>query len=776
MKKIYLLLSLLSLFLCKLNAQLVVFSDDYAAGVSFAAFGGSVNTLSIDASQHHSGTASLKIPVTTGYTGGALVAATAQDLSMYNALTFWAKNDMPSFKLDGVGIANNAVTTVFACERNGVSLSATWTKYYIPIPVASKLTAETGLFHFAEGSGEGAYNIWIDDIQYENVTGGIIGTPTAAIATETQAKEVGATFSPNGCTSTYPVNSIDQQMQTSKAFFTWTTSPTGIASFDATGTGTALAPGSTSITGKLGAVNAAGTLTLNVTAVVAPTIAAPTPTTVAADVKSLFSGAYTNIPVETWSTSWSSCCNTLTDLQIAGNATKKYDLFHFAGVEFINTGVDGTVYDKMHIDVWTPETAKPFSIRLVDFNGAHSEADVTKTPASKTWVSYDIPLSDFTTLAGKSKLSQILFLVAPNTTGTFFIDNVYFYKSGSVPPPTVPTVAAPTPPARSAGDVISLFSGAYTDLGATNWFPDWGQTTVVSELPIATNPTKKYVNFNFQGVQFASAINASGMSKLHIDIWTPTAITFDVFPIVPGQPEAAKSLIPTVAGWNSYDIDLATIGTAPLSNIIQFKFVGTPAGSTVYLDNIYFWKGFALPVTLTDFKADKRGTTNVLSWATSSEINSKAFIAERSGNGIDWATVQSVDASGSTNANTQYSAIDNSPLRGINYYRIKLVDRDGKFTYSKIVALNGSLGIKNFTVFPNPFATDVKVSFTSETVSMADFRILSLDGKSLINRKMSIQKGDNIVVLKDLENLSKGNYILEVTTPNDKLIQKISKN
>jgi hypothetical protein len=59
---------------------------------------------------------------------------------------------------------------------------------------------------------------------------------------------------------------------------------------------------------------------------------------------------------------------------------------------------------------------------------------------------------------------------------------------------------------------------------------------------------------------------------------------------------------------------------------------------------------------------------------------------------------------------------------------------------------------------------------------MADFRILSFDGRALINNKMTIQKGDNIVVLKDLGNLSKGNYILEVTTPTGKLVQKISKN
>ncbi|CAN5624486.1 hypothetical protein BH10BAC3_BH10BAC3_30440 [soil metagenome] len=432
MKKFYLMILVTALCAYNTNAQLVVFDDNYAAGVSFAAFGGSVNTLSIDATVKHSGTASIKIPVTTGYTGGALVSAAPTNLSAYNALTFWAKNDQP-FLLDGVGLGNNSTTTVFAAERNGLAVTSTWTKFIIPIPVPSKLTAETGLFHFAEGSGEGMYNIWIDDIQYENIGGGVIGTPTASFATETQSKEVGSTFGANGTTSIFPVSGVNVQLQTAKAYFTWISSNLSVGTFDAFGVGTALAAGSTTVTGKLGAVDAGGVLTVNVTAAVAPVVAAPTPNRAPADVISLFSNAYTNNPVDTWSTSWSGCCHELTDLQIAGNDTKKYVLHHFAGVEFIASPVDATNYGFLHIDVWTPNVAKPFTIRLVNFGVSNTEADVTRTPAQNTWVSYDIPLSEFATLGGKNKLSQMLFLVAGETTGTFFIDNVYFFKPGPLP-------------------------------------------------------------------------------------------------------------------------------------------------------------------------------------------------------------------------------------------------------------------------------------------------------------------------------------------------------
>lgn len=423
MIKMYACLAAFCLVTFASRAQLVVFGDDYGTNVSFVAFGGSVNNLSVDNTQSQSGSASLKINVgAVGYTGGAMVINAPVNLSTYNALTFWAKNDNPAYKLNVVGIGNNGIGgQVYEVERTAVDLTNNWVKYYIPIPNPSVVTSEVGLFHFAEGAEATAYNIWIDNIQYESVPAATLGTPTAAIATETISKSVGETFLPNGAATNYPV-CAEGQMKTGKAYFTWTSSNTAVATIDAMGMGSAVGQGTTNITAKLGNIDAAGVLTVNVSA----------------------------------------------------------------------------------------------------------------------------PLG-------------------------------------------VPTVAAPTPPSRPAADVISVFSGAYTDLTGTDFFPNWGQTTQVTEVEIAGNPTKKYTNFNYQGTQFASGIDASQMSRLHIDIWTPNCNAFQVFPIVPGQPEQSVTITPTLNGWTSTDILLSQY-TIPLNNVIQFKFVDPAGGSTVYLDNIYFHK------------------------------------------------------------------------------------------------------------------------------------------------------------------------------------------
>lgn len=161
-----------------------------------------------------------------------------------------------------------------------------------------------------------------------------------------------------------------------------------------------------------------------------------------------------------------------------------------------------------------------------------------------------------------------------------------------------PTTAAPTPPARNTNDYISLFSNAYTNLSGIDFFPNWGQTTTVADVTIAGNAIKKYTNFNYQGIQLTGNVNVSGMSNLHIDVWTPNCTTFDVYLIntTNGVVEQKVSLSPTFLGWNSFDIALNQYTTVNLSSINQLKLVGTPTGtSVIYFDNLYFWRPSNLP-------------------------------------------------------------------------------------------------------------------------------------------------------------------------------------
>ena len=182
--------------------------------------------------------------------------------------------------------------------------------------------------------------------------------------------------------------------------------------------------------------------------------------------------------------------------------------------------------------------------------------------------------------------------------GSFGSGSISATLSVTFPPPAI---AAPTPPVRNSANYISLYSNAYTNITGIDWAPGWGQTTVVTDLTIAGDSTKKYSNFNYQGVQFTGVVDASAMNYLHLDIWTPDCTSFDAYLI--NQTTAVEqkvSLSPTLLGWNSFDIPLSQYNLIALNNIGQMKFVGT-AVSEVYLDNVYFFynKGTAPVVSIT---------------------------------------------------------------------------------------------------------------------------------------------------------------------------------
>ena len=174
-------------------------------------------------------------------------------------------------------------------------------------------------------------------------------------------------------------------------------------------------------------------------------------------------------------------------------------------------------------------------------------------------------------------------------TNIIYFDNITFNQTGSTP--GEPATAAPTPPVRDPGDVISVFSDAYTDVPGTDFNPNWEQTTVVSFPLIQNNETMLYANFNYQGTQFASALNVNGMETLHLDMWTADATAVNISLISTGPVETPYALQITPNQWVSYDIPLTAFAGVDLADVIQLKFDGGNSSQAIYLDNIYFYTG-----------------------------------------------------------------------------------------------------------------------------------------------------------------------------------------
>ncbi len=343
-----------------------------------------------------------------------------------------------------------------------------------------------------------------------------------------------------------------------------------------------------------------------------PSAAAPTPPARdIPDVISLFSNAYANVAVSSWRTDWSVAV--LEEVTIAGNAAKKYSALDYVGIETTPTTVDATGMTHVHIDVWSADITS-FGLKLVDFgaNGTYAGGDDVEhqvnfaTPAKGVWVSYDIPLGDFTGLTTRAHLAQYILVGQPAGATTIWIDNFYFYKAsgGTV---EGPTAAAPTPPARNVGDFISFFSNAYANVTVDAWSASWDDSDV-TDLTVAGDNVKKYTFTNFAGIDFSNhKQNASAMTHFHLDIWTPDdvvpgdVLTIKCVDFGGGSEEATNfilTVVHTVTGsipaleqgkWISIDLPVtAFTGTLTRSDLAQI--VLTSNMDILYIDNLYFYK------------------------------------------------------------------------------------------------------------------------------------------------------------------------------------------
>lgn len=171
-----------------------------------------------------------------------------------------------------------------------------------------------------------------------------------------------------------------------------------------------------------------------------------------------------------------------------------------------------------------------------------------------------------------------------------------------------PSTSAPTPPARTAPKVISIFSNAYTNLAGTDFNPNWGQSTVVTtEEYVTGDQVLKYANLNYQGTALQGSVNALSMTHLHVDVWTSDETSFQITPIS-SDPTSEKLVAKpiTINAWTSLDIPLTEFTGVDFSKIFQFKIVGS-GGKTVYLDNLYFYD----ETTTTDTQAPTNFTASL---------------------------------------------------------------------------------------------------------------------------------------------------------------------
>lgn len=177
-----------------------------------------------------------------------------------------------------------------------------------------------------------------------------------------------------------------------------------------------------------------------------------------------------------------------------------------------------------------------------------------------------------------------------------------------------------------------------------------------------------------------------------------------------------------------------------------------------------------LPLQLLDFTASANGSHIVLGWVTAREENTNYFAIERSEDGKTFTEQGQVQASGNSSEQKTYVFIDQQPLQGINIYRLRMVDRDGHFTYSKIVAV--IMDPQNtLSLYPNPATRELTVHILA--AGLLQLKVADLNGR-ILKEEVRQLSGNSSTIL-DISNLSEGVYILILQNSNEILYRKFIK-
>lgn len=180
------------------------------------------------------------------------------------------------------------------------------------------------------------------------------------------------------------------------------------------------------------------------------------------------------------------------------------------------------------------------------------------------------------------------------------------------------------------------------------------------------------------------------------------------------------------------------------------------SGSDIYANHVL--ANGALPLTLVTFEAQLINKDVLLQWSTSSEQNTSHFDIERSADGNNFSVIGNVNAAGNSSSTINYSFPDNDPVTGNNFYRLKMVDIDGHFSYSKTIVVKLE-NVTSLSIYPNP-AKNTLYLHTSGSNESALIQIVDLAGKKVKEEKVILTRNTPI----DISNLPKSIYKVIIKT------------
>lgn len=492
-----------------------------------------------------------------------------------------------------------------------------------------------------------------------------------------------------------------------------------------------------------------------------PSVSATTPPArLTAKVISIFSDAYTNVTGTNFYASWGQA-TVVSMTQIGTDNILKYANLNYQGTE-LSGSVNAITMDKLHIDVWSSDGT---SFQITPISHGPKEKLVTLTPLNlNTWNSYDINLSDF---AGVDFSDIFQFKIVGS--GTFYIDNLYFYDSSATVDTEAPTNFTATK-GTVTSDAIELILNATDNSGAVNYIITYGTTTL--NVGGVSGVQKKYTIGNLQsGTDYSFSVvckDATGNTATNSPI-VITAKTAAGVQAAPAPIHAASNVVSIFS--DSFTSAAASAnyfpgwGQATVASMVDLS--GT--NKTIKYTNLNY-QGIELNThvnagTMQYLHLDAYTENETMLQVTPiSDAPVKEFLYTLTPLTLNTWNRYDVPLSA-------FTGVDKA-----NVFQFKFVGSGGKTVYiDNIYFHNGIVsGVSNpnsdksITVYPS--MTSKYITVKSET-EIKQISIYSIIGKNL--KTLDVANYDNTI---DLDFLSSGNYIVLVklydgTTTSHKIVK-----
>jgi hypothetical protein len=220
-------------------------------------------------------------------------------------------------------------------------------------------------------------------------------------------------------------------------------------------------------------------------------------------------------------------------------------------------------------------------------------------------------------------------------------------------------------------------------------------------------------------------------------------------------------------GWTQHLLNIPASATgSTVRLVLQWRNDGSSGSAPVRVDNLTIG-GFPLVIKLKDINATNLGAKNRVDWSTESELKSDKFELERSADGRNFTYLATIKAKGEA---SNYSYVDLSPVTGVNYYRLKMIDAAGAVATSKVVTATVKQGVFTVEAYPNPVSEKLTVQVYGGSDQNATVSITDVTGK--VMKVVSVVNGKAEV---NMNGLASGVYLVKYTDNNHSQTIKVNK-